>query len=128
MEDALFYVRQVRQSVDLEKVKTIRYQVFCAEQGFDVSTDEDGKDAESVHYVGELNGRAIASGRIRYLEDYAKLERIAVLADFRGRGYGDKMLEFLVLEARRHGAKSCRLTGQKRLIKYFQRLSHCNSH
>ena len=77
-----------------EAIQAIRCLVFQVEQGVDPVLDFDGLDPESKHILASLNERPIGTTRLRYLDDQTvKIERLAVLSEFRGQGIGRKIME-----------------------------------
>lgn len=61
---------------------------------------------------------AVGTGR---LEPTGKIGRLAVLAEFRGRGLGGELLEWLVAEARRQGMENVFLHAQVRALQFYLR-------
>ena len=72
--------------------------------------------------LGEIDGEPVAAGRLRCLPDYAKLERIAVRAPYRGRGIGSEITRFLIRVARSRGLSSYRMNAQAYLEEFYERL------
>ncbi|MEI1374013.1 GNAT family N-acetyltransferase [Nostoc sp. UHCC 0926] len=85
-------------------IQAIRISVFQQEQGVDPALEFDGKDDISDHLIAYLDGEAVGTTRIRYLDEKtAKIERLAVLSIARGQGIGKKiMVEALQVIARRN--------------------------
>ena len=84
---------------DFPVISAIRSQVFHQEQGVEPELDFDGRDKICQHLVAYLDGEAIGTARIRYLEENtAKIERLAVLPSGRGKGIAKKLM-FKALEA-----------------------------
>jgi len=67
-----------------EAVK-IRTRVFIEEQHTDEKEEFDGLDSQAFHYLIYYNNIPAATGRRRIIEDGHKLERFAVLKEFRGK-------------------------------------------
>ena len=74
-----------------EKAISIRKRVFVEEQGVDPSIEYDNEE-ESHHYLLMLGEKAIATARWRETEKGIKLERFAVIPEFRNRGFGEIIL------------------------------------
>ena len=100
----------------------VRCIVFCGEQHVPYTIERDAFEADAVHIVGELEGAPVAAGRIRCFADHAKLERIAVLRAYRGRGIGAALTRFLVSVARQRGYASYRMHAQVRHASFYARL------
>ncbi len=96
----------------LSEAAGIREAVFIAEQGVAREEEMDGLDGEATHVIACLGGRAVGCGRIRFIGKKAKLERIAVLKDHRGRGIGRAITSFMVEQARRSGTREAVMHAQ----------------
>jgi predicted GNAT family N-acyltransferase len=73
---------------DLRDCFSIRRKVFIEGQNVPEADDFDGYDRESTHYLLLLDRIAIGTARVRYIENKAKIERVALLQEFHGQGYG----------------------------------------
>ena len=72
----------------------MRRSVFHLEQGVDPSLDLDGKDETADHILAYVENQSVGTVRVRYLDHQtAKIERLAVLSDFRGQGIGKTLME-----------------------------------
>jgi len=75
-------------------IKAIRIVVFQEEQGIEPALEFDGKDEICDHLIAYLNQAAVGTARIRYLDEQtAKIERLAVLFNARGKGIGKQIME-----------------------------------
>jgi len=74
-------------------------RVFVEEQGVPTALERDVHDDHCPYVLAELDGEAVGAARFRTTSVGFKLERVAVLAAYRGRGIGAaivlKMLEAL---------------------------------
>ncbi|MEH2465199.1 GNAT family N-acetyltransferase [Nostoc sp.] len=78
---------------EFSAIQAIRISVFQQEQGVDPALEFDGKDNISDHLIAYLDGEAVGTTRIRYLDEKtAKIERLAVLSTARGQGIGKKIM------------------------------------
>ena len=107
---------------DQFKAFMVRRVVFCGEQGVRYDVERDEFEATATHVLGEIDGEPVAAGRLRCLGGYAKLERIAVRAPYRGRGIGSEVTRFLMKLARERGYSSYRMNAQAHLEKFYRRL------
>lgn len=69
----------------------IRRQVFVEEQHVSVER-ESMDDTESVHYLATYNDLPAGAARYRKTTKGTKIERIAVLKNYRGKGIGEAIL------------------------------------
>jgi predicted GNAT family N-acyltransferase len=75
-------------------IQSIRYTVFQIEQGVDPAIEFDGQDGTAKHIVAYWDGNPIGAARIRFLsKQMAKIERVAVLSAYRGKGVGTQVME-----------------------------------
>ncbi len=107
---------------DRLKAFMVRWVVFCGEQGVRYDIEHDEFEDTATHVLGEIDGEPVAAGRLRCLPDYAKLERIAVRAPYRGRGIGAEITRFLMKLARERGYSSYRMNAQAHLEEFYGRL------
>ena len=95
--------------------QAVRTAVFVHEQGIAPEDEWDAEDAKALHAVlWDEQGQAV--GNARLLEPsprLAKVGRMAVLREARGKGYGARLLQALLLEARRRGHHEVRLSAQR---------------
>jgi predicted GNAT family N-acyltransferase len=112
-------LRVVTEDRDLWKVLVVRGIVFVEEQGVPYDGEVDEHEDGAVHVLGEVDGEPVASGRLRFVEGWAKLERIAVRRAWRGRGHGSAVVRFLIDEARRRGHAQLRMHAQAHLAQYY---------
>jgi predicted GNAT family N-acyltransferase len=97
----------------------VRRAVFIVEQGIAEADEWDSADVQCVHALALTAKRdAVGTGR---LEATGKIGRLAVLAEFRGRGLGGELLEWLVAEARRQGMKQVFLHAQVHALEFYLR-------
>ncbi len=79
--------------LDFEKAKDIRYNVFILEQKVDPAEEYDEFELTANHLLAFINDKAVGTCRYRKTEKGFKIERFAVLKEYRLRGVGAKMLE-----------------------------------
>jgi predicted GNAT family N-acyltransferase len=106
---------------DLIKVLIVRGIVFVEEQHVPYGEEIDAHELEALHVLGELEGEPVAAGRIRFLDDCAKLERIAVRDRYRGRGIGRQLVEYLMAVARERGFRRFKMHAQAHLRDFYGR-------
>ena len=83
---------------DFSVISAIRTKVFHQEQQVEPELDFDGKDEICLQLLAYLDGGAVGTTRIRYLDEKtAKIERLAVLPTARGQGIAKKLM-FKALE------------------------------
>ena len=115
----------VKSKKDFQQVLAIRVEVFVKEQGFTMAEEIDEIDCstDKAEYVLAFHDKtAVATGRLRFLGNEAKLERICVLKDFRKFGFGKKIIEAMELLAYEKNILKIKLHGQVRVADFYLRL------
>ena len=102
-----------------EQAFKIRRKVFVDEQGVDPGLEYDRED-QAHHYLLTLADKPIATARWRETEKGIKLERFAVLPEFRNRGFGEIILEEVIKDVIVTG-KVVYLHSQSRAVPFYER-------
>jgi len=103
----------------LPLARPIREQVFIQEQGVARELEWDDRDALCDHAVAfERNGRAIGTAR---LLPEARIGRMAVLREWRGRGVGAALLAAMLAKARERGMTDITLHAQKTAAGFYRK-------
>jgi predicted GNAT family N-acyltransferase len=116
---AAFTVRLAEWARDEAALRAVRHDVFVVEQRVPIDLEWDGLDPGCRHAIAEdAAGRAIGCGRL--LPD-GHIGRMAVRAEWRGRGVGAALLERLVALAREQGFTRVALNAQTRAAGFYAR-------
>lgn len=106
-----------------EDIHLIRKAVFQTEQQVDPLLDFDGLDHESQQVVAFCNQQPIGTARIRYLDARsAKVERVAVLADYRGQGVGQQLMQVVLNLLEQQNISICKVHAQRQVVFFYQKL------
>ena len=76
----------------------IRTKVFVEEQHVDKRLEFDGKDPESKHYLALYNNTAVGTARWRKTTYGIKLERFAILQEYRSKKIGQEILNCVLAD------------------------------
>ena len=88
-------IREISSQADLDLVFYIRTEVFVVEQKCLPSEEFDELDAQARHFLLFEGLKAVATGRFRKTEKGIKIERIATLMEYRGKGYASQIIQHL---------------------------------
>jgi predicted GNAT family N-acyltransferase len=108
----LIEVRKTASQAEVDAALELRYRVFCEEQGVTLDADQDGRDGEALHMVAIEDARLLGTCRLVFDDDLARLGRMAVEPDARGRGLGGLLLEEAERQAIAAGSARIRLHAQ----------------
>ncbi|MEM7759161.1 MAG: GNAT family N-acetyltransferase [Cyanobacteria bacterium P01_A01_bin.40] len=90
----LLQIKTVKYQAAKDAIRQIRTKVFQEEQGVAAELEFDGWDETVVHLLACLEEKAIGTARIREIDaDTVKIERLAVLPEYRKQGVGKKLME-----------------------------------
>lgn len=119
-------IHPVASETDWEQAKMIRQRVFVEEQTCPPEEEWDVYDETSRHVLARIGDEPVGTARWRtvpYEEQLvAKLERFAVLPAHRGHGYGRRLVEWVMEDARRAGFTTFVLHAQAYLEAFYQSL------
>lgn len=101
--------------------QAVRTAVFVQEQGIAPEDEWDADDTTALHAVlFDVNGQALGNARLlQPSTSVAKVGRMAVLHERRGKGYGTRLLQALLVEARQRGDKEVRLSAQRTAERFY---------
>ena len=75
----------------------IRHRVFVEEQKVPVELEVDEHDSTGAHhFLGRVDGEPVATSRVCVLGNTAKIQRVAVLKNYRGVGLGRELMQFMM--------------------------------
>jgi predicted GNAT family N-acyltransferase len=100
--------------------------VFVEEQGVRPSEEVDERDqTDAVHALALLEGIPCGTGRFVFeAPGLAKIQRMAVIDDARGKGVGMALLLFLEDEARVRGAERFKLDAQVYARPFYEKAGY----
>ena len=89
---------EVTDKQNLEKVFAIREKVFVEEQNVSRADEYDEFENTAHHYLALCDGKPCGAARWRITGNGVKLERFAVLADYRNNNVGSQLLSKLLAD------------------------------
>lgn len=119
MITAGFRVEPADYTVDFADLRAVREPVFVVEQQVPIEEEWDDLDPQCRHVIARDDAnRPIGTGR---LTPERKIGRMAVLAEWRGKGVGDALMGALMDEARALGWREVSLNAQTHALPFYAR-------
>jgi predicted GNAT family N-acyltransferase len=123
MQQADILVKKVSLQSDIQNCFAIRHQVFVEGQKVPLQEEVDGLDSSSEHYLLYVNQQPVGTARVRYLEDIAKIERVAILENHQYQGLGHVLMKFILENLEKnHLIKKAKLGAQTYAITFYEKL------
>ena len=114
-------VRQIDSPAELDDVFRIRHIVFVEGQDVPPDREWDGLDGDAEHVIALADGIPVGCARIRFPGGKAKIERLAVLPQYMGRGVGSAVMEYLVDHAWKRDVDEIYLHAQLTTLDFYSR-------
>ncbi|WP_419419533.1 GNAT family N-acetyltransferase [Legionella sp. D16C41] len=95
------FIKKITSPDELRQCLAIRLKVFVEGQQVPLAEELDGKDEESDHYLLTLQQLPVGVARIRYLNNIAKVERVAILPDYQEQGLGKQLMQGIISDLKR---------------------------
>lgn len=112
-----FRVEPADYATDFADLRAVREPVFVIEQQVPIEEEWDALDPQCRHVIArDTDNRPIGTGR---LTPERKIGRMAVLAEWRGKGVGGVILEALMDEARALGWPEVTLNAQTHAMPFY---------
>jgi predicted GNAT family N-acyltransferase len=127
----LWIRRKQFMNIEIKKFKTddrelakkafkIRTLVFVKEQDVDPKIEYDEYENQCQHHLLSIDGIPAGAARWRETKEGIKLERFAILSEFRNKGLGDKFVKY-VLDDVKALQKPIYLHSQMRTVDLYKR-------
>jgi predicted GNAT family N-acyltransferase len=113
---------EIKPGEDYSTSAAIRITVFVEEQGIPIENEMDEHDAFAWHIILYTNNTPVGSGRIYIVDDTAKLGRVAVIKNERGKGYATMICNALIEVAKRENAKLVTLNSQSYVASLYDKM------
>jgi predicted GNAT family N-acyltransferase len=104
----------------------IRHSVFVVEQKVSREEEFDEFENSSIHYLGVVNGVPAATARWRITETGIKLERFAVLFEYRNKGVGTAVVNKVLSHVGATGL-TIYLNAQVSAVVFYERAGFCKT-
>jgi predicted GNAT family N-acyltransferase len=116
-------IRKITTTEDLQKCLQIRKKVFIEGQNVPPDEEIDGKDQDSEHYLLCLNEAPAGVARVRFVENFAKIERVAILDEYQGQGLGKEIMHKILADLQENKfVDMAKLSSQTHAIPFYEKL------
>lgn len=102
----------------------LRVDVFIKEQGFALGWEPDEEDKAAIQFIATDNNLlAVATARVRGIGGMTelKIERMAVRKDYRGKGVGKGLIEFIIQDLVKFKPKKIWMQSQVQAQKFYEK-------
>ncbi|MFA9455777.1 GNAT family N-acetyltransferase [Halalkalibacter sp. AB-rgal2] len=117
----IIQVTNIHQRQDAYDVRT---KVFVEEQHVPLNEEIDQYEEESIHFVMYNHDLPVGAGRLRFIEDVGKVERICLLKEARGTGAGHALMEKIEETAYSNGYNKLKLHAQCQAEGFYKKLGY----
>lgn len=108
----------------LQTAFDIRKKVFVEEQQVPMEIEIDEHEDEAIHFICSDGEEYVGASRLRFVDDYGKLERICVLQEARGKNFGKYLIAAMEEEIIRQNIKEARLNAQTRAVTLYESVGY----
>ncbi|HKL78830.1 MAG TPA: GNAT family N-acetyltransferase [Mobilitalea sp.] len=110
---------------DLKDILYIRSEVFAKELKITQECKQDSLDIDAIHavvYEGASQLCPISTGRLIIHKNVLTIDKIAVLPDYRGKGYGDFVVRMLLDKAKSFPIEDIVVNVPKKTTEFFNKV------
>ncbi len=108
-----------------EQIYALRTEVFVEEQRVPPEIELDAEDARALHILAEEDGICVGCARLLLSDQDAHIGRLAVKKEYRCRGIGSKICQFIVDDCRKRGYTDIWLHAQCHAVNFYESLGFC---
>ncbi|WP_373895713.1 GNAT family N-acetyltransferase [Virgibacillus natechei] len=109
---------------DIDQAYHVRMTVFVDEQKVPAEEEVDEHDKTCLHFIGYEDEEPIAASRLRFVDNYGKLERICVLKQHRGKSHGTQIIDKMEEAISNKGYAKSKLNAQTHAVNFYQQLGY----
>lgn len=103
----------------MQEVMNIRKEVFVNEQNCPEDEEWDDSEYNCEYYLVFDDNKAVGTLRWRINNEKIKIERVAVLKEYRGRDFGKQIVEFVLNDIKTMGLPIY-LNSQEQVISFYE--------
>jgi predicted GNAT family N-acyltransferase len=115
--------RKIKNNKELRECFKIRVIVFVEEQKVPAVEEIDEFEDDATHYVLLYDEKIIGTARTRIIDNYGKIQRVALLKEYRGKGYGSILMKKIIKDLRKNKKlNQIKLGAQCYAQKFYEKL------
>ena len=119
----LLDIRFTQNNKDMLSCLDLRRTVFIEEQNVPENEEVDGDDPDCDHILLTVSDIPVGAARLKYYNDFIKVQRVCVLKNYRGQGIGSKIINFIIRHVEKNDIRSSvRLGSQIHALEFYKRL------
>ena len=119
----LLDIRFTQNNKDMLSCLDLRRTVFIEEQNVPENEEVDGDDPDCDHILLTVSDTPVGAARLKYYNDFIKVQRVCVLKNYRGQGIGSKIINFIIRHVEKNDIRSSvRLGSQIHALEFYKRL------
>ena len=116
-------IRFTQNDKDMLSCLDLRRTVFIEEQNVPENEEVDGDDPDCDHILLTVSDIPVGAARLKYYNDFIKVQRVCVLKNYRGQGIGSKIINFIIRHVEKNDIRSSvRLGSQIHALEFYKRL------
>ena len=116
-------IRFTQNNKDMLSCLDLRRTVFIEEQNVPENEEVDGDDPGCDHILLTESDIPVGAARLKYYNDFIKVQRVCVLKNYRGQGIGSKIINFIIRHVEKNDIRSSvRLGSQIHALEFYKRL------
>ena len=119
----LLDIRFTQNNKDMLSCLELRRTVFIEEQNVPENEEVDGDDPDCDHILLTVSNIPVGAARLKYYNDFIKVQRVCVLKNQRGQGIGSNIINFIIRHVEKNDIRSSvRLGSQIHALEFYKRL------
>ena len=118
-------IRITQDKNDLLSCLQLRRTVFIEEQNVPEYEEVDGDDPNCEHVLLTIDETPVGAARLKYYDNFIKVQRVCVLEDYRGQGIGSNIINFIINYVKENDIRqSVRLGSHTHALEFYKGLGY----
>ena len=102
---------------------SLRRTVFIEEQNVPENEEVDEDDPNCDHILLTISDDPVGAARLKYYDNFVKVQRVCVLKNYRGQGIGSNIINFIIKHIEKNDiCNSVRLGSQIHALEFYKGL------